>query len=289
MQRFYSIAGTVYRVVADDSIMYQDDGVLSEYVTDPSDESCTVEFNSVIELSEPCGELIFSSDDKLVYSTDGGEIRYEGCINGCFANAVMRIHRFNNKKNVELKRSCDRHLTPKTVLNCLQIDHDVIENGGYILHASYIIHNGKAILFTAPSGTGKSTQADLWVKHRSAELVNGDRAVVMATDKGIYAYGIPFSGSSGVGKNVNAPVLAIVYLSQGKQNRISYLKGIDAFKKIYQGCSVNVWNKNDVAVCVDALNATLSAVPVFHLECLPNEAAVDLLQEKLSEHYSVKM
>lgn len=289
MERFYSIAGTVYRIVADDNIMYEDDGVLSEYVTEPTNASYTVIFNGVSKLSEPAGELIFTSDDKLVYGSDGGEIRYEGCIGGSFSNAVMRVHRINDRKNIELKYGDGRRLTPKTVLNCLQIEHDVIENGGYILHASYIIYNGKAILFTAPSGTGKSTQADLWVKYKNAELINGDRAVVMATDKGVYAHGIPFSGSSGVGKNVNAPILAIVYLSQAKQNKISYLNGFSAFKKIYQGCSVNVWNKKDVSVCVDLLNATLLRVPVFHLECLPNETAVDILQEKLSEHCSAKL
>ena len=72
-------------------------------------------------------------------------------------------------------------------------DHD-----GFILHASYILYRGEAILFSAPSGTGKSTQAAFWKEHRGAEIINGDRVLVIKRDGVFYACGVYVSGTSGI-------------------------------------------------------------------------------------------
>ncbi len=69
-----------------------------------------------------------------------------------------------------------------------------------------------AVLFTAPSGTGKSTQAELWRKHRGASIINGD-CTLIAEDDGVFtAFGFPFSGTSGIFENRKAPIAAVVYL-----------------------------------------------------------------------------
>lgn len=135
------------------------------------------------------------------------------------------------------------------------------------------------MLFTAPSGTGKSTQAQLWCDHRGAELINGDR---IAVGNGMI-YGIPFCGSSTVAKNVTLPLAAVVYLSQAPTNTITRLRGVAAFRKLWEGCSVNVWDEEDMDRCSRAVMDTVAAVPVLHLACTPDERAVALLEQALKE------
>ena len=67
---------------------------------------------------------------------------------------------------------------------------------GCAVHASVIVHNGEAAIFVARSGTGKSTHAELWREHLSAEILNGDHAIVRLEDDRLYVYGSPWSGTS---------------------------------------------------------------------------------------------
>ena len=93
-----------------------------------------------------------------------------------------------------------------------------------MLHAALIRWQGKGILFTAPSGTGKSTQAGLWEKYEEADILNGDRAAVRKDKNGCWqAYGLPYAGSSGIYRNEKAPVSAIIVLRQAYENRIQRL------------------------------------------------------------------
>ena len=61
-----------------------------------------------------------------------------------------------------------------------------IINQGFQLHASVINWKDKGILFSAPSGTGKSTQADLWKKYEGAKVINGDRALIRKRKRRVY-------------------------------------------------------------------------------------------------------
>ena len=59
--------------------------------------------------------------------------------------------------------------------------------------ASFIRWQGRGILFSAPSGTGKSTQANLWVQHQGAEVINGDRAALRQVGGRWQAFGLPYA------------------------------------------------------------------------------------------------
>lgn len=58
------------------------------------------------------------------------------------------------------------------------LERRMLQKDSFILHSAYIRHRGRAILFSAPSGTGKSTQASLWAQYAGAEIINGDRALL---------------------------------------------------------------------------------------------------------------
>lgn len=282
MERCYTIAGVRFRVRCPAEWMYREDGVLAAFRSEGGETEHTMEFTVVKELSPPEGELVYSQPDKRVYRTETAQIRYDGAVSDGLRGAHTRIRREGNISRVQVKDSAIRgRITPKLVLNAMEAEHRIVQGGGFLLHASYICHGGKAILFTAPSGTGKSTQAELWCRLRGARLLNGDRAAVMAEPETIMVRGVPFAGSSGVFENEAFPLAAIVYLSQASETVITPLTGVRAFRSVWEGCSVNIWNPEDVTACTETVLAAIQRVPVFHLACTPDESAVKALEQEM--------
>lgn len=146
------------------------------------------------------------------------------------------------------------------------------------LHSSFIRYRGEGILFTAPSGTGKSTQADLWETYTDAEQLNGDRSVIRCTDGIWTAYGFPFAGSSKIFRNESAPIRAIVVLRQAAENTVSRLRPGESFRLLYSETAIQRWNDAGHTAVVDQLLALCRAIPVYLLRCTPDERAVRLLE-----------
>lgn len=283
MERFYSIAGSTYRVAASDEWMYCEDGVLTPFRVEDPDHDYDIELTVVEQLTPPEGECLFSDPAKRVYGSEEIRCRYEGAVENSPEMAYLRIARAGDHSSVQVKlQSLGAKITPKLVLNSMETEHRIVQNGGFILHASYIRWQDKSILFSAPSGTGKSTQAELWCRLRDAELLNGDRAVVRwDASSGASVWGTPFSGSSGVSKNVTLPLAAIVILSQAPQTTIEPLTGVRAFRYIWEGCSVNAWDREDMEICTQTVLEIVKHVPIFHLACTPDESAVIALEREL--------
>ncbi len=150
-----------------------------------------------------------------------------------------------------------------------------------IIHASFIDVGGSAVLFSAPCGTGKSTQAELWRVHRNAEIINGDKAGVFLKDGKAFAGGVPFCGTSKICKNRNLPLKAIVLLSQGKENRIKRLTGFEALQGVIKNIYLDLLAPLEKQMCIDFVIELLERVPVFSLECTPDEKAVKVLEKEL--------
>ena len=152
---------------------------------------------------------------------------------------------------------------------------------GFLLHASVIEVNGGGILFTAPSGTGKSTQASLWARLRGAQILNGDRAVIRHENGIFYAYGSPYAGTSGIYRNQRVPIRAIVVLSQSDTNKLSPLSSLSAFQMLYRETTTYAWDNEFVDQLSGLLLNLIEAVPVYSLACRPDEGAVSILEQEL--------
>ena len=109
----------------------------------------------------------------------------------------------------------------RTTIQRRVADHLVTRNT-LMLHGSTVAVDGKAFLFTAPCGTGKSTHTRLWreVFGDRAVMVNDDKPFLQITDDGVLAYGSPWSGKHGLASNVCVPLKGICWLHRGKENEI---------------------------------------------------------------------
>lgn len=156
----------------------------------------------------------------------------------------------------------------------------LMKYNAFILHSSCLNYHDKGILFTGPSGIGKSTQASLWEKYENAKLINGDRTIIRYLDKW-YGYGSPYAGSSKCFKNERVEINCIVILEQGHTNTIKRLKSIEAFKMIYSQMIVNSWDKLFVDKIINFINELINNVSIYYLSCTPDQRAVELLKSMI--------
>ena len=146
-----------------------------------------------------------------------------------------------------------------------------------LFHSSVVSYQGKAYMFLGHSGTGKSTHSSLWLKHiEGTELVNDDNPVVRIIDGVARVYGSPWSGKTPCYRNVVYPVGAIVKLDQTPYNEIKRLKGVRAYAAVVPSISGKRWDKQLAEGLHETENQLAQIVPVWHLDCLPDEAAARL-------------
>lgn len=150
-----------------------------------------------------------------------------------------------------------------------------------LMHASYIGYKGEGILFSADCGVGKSTQAELWRRYMGAEVINGDKAGVAVQPDGVYVYGLPFCGTSGICKNKSLPLKAIVLLGQATENKIARITGVQAIQSLLGNVYLDFKTPGETQQCIDTIIELLRTVPVYRLDCTPDKRAVEKLAEEL--------
>ena len=150
----------------------------------------------------------------------------------------------------------------------------------FFLHASAVIYQGKAYLFSAPSGGGKSTHAALWQKHFGAKLLNGDKVLIEVREDQCIAHGSPVAGSSGIYEQASAPIAAVYLLKKEKENRVIPIPKRSALMALY---SEAIKDRKDPAFntkLLDLIEKMLICVPVHTLACLPEKSAVESVLQK---------
>jgi hypothetical protein len=146
-----------------------------------------------------------------------------------------------------------------------------------LFHSSVVSYKGYGYMFLGHSGMGKSTHSSLWLKYiDGVELMNDDNPVVKIIDGKAIIFGSPWSGKTPCYKNISAPVGAFVRINQYPENRIQKLQGIPAYAALLPAISGMRWDKS----LSEGLHKTeewlASHVPVYYLDCLPDEGAAKL-------------
>ena len=151
------------------------------------------------------------------------------------------------------------------------------------MHASVVVNAGKAFLWLAKSGTGKSTHSQLWLDHvPGSRLLNDDNPVVRVMEDGhTEVFGTPWSGKTPCYKNEHYPAGAFSEIVRSPENRITRKSVLEAYALLYSSSS---GFKADPAMS-DGLNVTyekiLRSTPCFTLECRPDADAARVSSETL--------
>ena len=236
------------------------------------------------------GKLLFKDENARIINSDGYVYRFLSHYvpsSDCFCDYACikeTEESANGKYTVYMLESYGENLFNSLVFSVMCIDHSLAQFGAAVLHSAYIEYNSKAILFTAPKQTGKSTQAALWQESKGARIINGDRSIIKMNCGVPYAYGLPYAGTSKICHSESYPIGAVVLLSQAETNRARILKGAEAFKAIYRNLYLNTWSKYDVNAVTDITAELAVSVPVCSLECTPDQKAVDELYALLKDY-----
>ncbi|MCD7808710.1 MAG: hypothetical protein LUH02_05150 [Erysipelotrichaceae bacterium] len=167
------------------------------------------------------------------------------------------------------------------ICNMMGLERILLQFDGLLLHSSFIRYKDMGILFSASSGVGKSTQADLWVKYENAEILNGDRAGLRKQKDEWYAYGLPYAGSSKIYRNENAPIKAIIMLEQAPLNEIRKLSPREAMMLIYPQITIHTWDRRYVEKILPLIEDLVTTIPIYKLRCLPDKGAVEAVKKCL--------
>lgn len=153
-------------------------------------------------------------------------------------------------------------------------DYTLSFKHGIIFHSSAIAVNGKAYLFTAPSGTGKSTHARLWREMLGdrAVMINDDKPIIRWVDGDFYVYGTPWNGKHRLDTNTRAKIAAICELRRGTTNRI-YKISPQEMLMVVMNQTIRPTEANKVDNLIFILDKLLTAVPLYRLECDISEEA----------------
>jgi hypothetical protein len=160
------------------------------------------------------------------------------------------------------------------------------EKDTLVLHAVVVSCEDKGYIFLGPCHTGKSTHARLWLEHvEGTELVNDDHPVV----RGGVVYGSPWGGlKTPCHRNVSFPIGGIVRLSQAPENKIHRLSGIEAYLNLYCSDMRRIGDSSIAKNIDECLHQTkdklAQTIPMWHLECLPDEAAARLCYETITNN-----
>lgn len=273
----YNIAGL--NIIINSEIRYRQSDAFSRFIDQKNDSD--IEINILLKNRESnINKLeIFEDVSNSIYKQNNIFYReYHGNNSknplSCFIQKVQK----NNKYYCYLYKNSVMNYTTYDIFSMVGLEYLLNLNKTIILHSSQILYQGKSILFTAPSGIGKSTQADLWEKYENAEIINGDRSAIRKIDGVWTSYGLPYAGSSKIYKNIASPIGAIVILRQGKVNEIKRASKIELFKLLYSETTVNIWDKEYIKRTSDIIENIVNEVPVYIYYCLPDKSAVDKLK-----------
>lgn len=276
----YSFAGVKIRIESEEPI--RDSGEFPAFIAGDEKADFTVRViqNAVPErtgicISEkPASALYFSDGTKKLYSSYCTAYDRKWHDYACFERkgdaGILTVDGTDG-------------LWDNMIIKAIALPALMLEKGRAVLHSSYVLHKGKAVIFTGASGAGKSTQAALWNESFGAVTVNGDRTALGFENGVLTAYGFPLCGSSAVALNVTAPVKAVVSLGKSAENSISMVGAGEAFGILMNGMCYEPRDREESELASDFASKTAASVPVYRFLCRPDSSAAEFLERILYE------
>ena len=158
-------------------------------------------------------------------------------------------------------------------------DRDVL-----MTHGSTVAVDGKAYLFTAKCGTGKSTHTRLWrqVFAERAVMVNDDKPFLQITASGVFASGSPWSGKHGLDTNITVPLQGICILERGKENRIRQITPEEALPMLLHQSYCPLAREKH-ARFKELVNQLAAKTPLWHMQCNMDPSAATVSHNAMSQ------
>lgn len=158
----------------------------------------------------------------------------------------------------------------------------MIASGVSVLHAACVKTGNRAVAFSGPSGTGKSTRASRWVDVLGAEWISGDRPAIDPVHRMVY--GVPWDGKEQIFNNVSCPLHCILEVHRSSSTMIRKLSAKQAYHFLASQVLVPMWDPLLAAKAMVELRQITENIPVYRLFCdwtdLAAKETMDMLFNK---------
>lgn len=184
-----------------------------------------VEVNSIYdEVHAYCADYLTDAPSDYSVTTTQADIDFER----------EKSAREDAVEGIPTRRFSDGYLEELAVYR--KIAEQMISYDTILFHGSVIAVDGVGYLFTAKSGTGKSTHTRLWREYFGdrAVMVNDDKPLLKIADSGVIAYGTPYNGKHRLGTNISVPLKAICILTRATENHIEPITREQAYTMLLQ-------------------------------------------------------
>lgn len=159
----------------------------------------------------------------------------------------------------------------------------LLDFNGFLLHASAVAMDNRAYLFSAKSGTGKSTHTSLWQEVYGAEraiIINDDKPAIRLLKDDFYVYGTPWSGKTNKNINTKVPLGAIIFIERSEENWIKKIDTKQALNLILNQ-TIRPQQVEKIDKLLILLDKLLKVIPIYKLGCNISEEAVRLVKETI--------
>jgi hypothetical protein len=238
-----------------------------------------VSFGTVRQISCAGRQLFYERD---LYWSENGEFTEVALWEKDKIAPIARLRANKKWDQIEIRIAPSAY--PQYILKTLgeiAFRTSILFHSGLVVHAAAIEWQGLGIIFSAPAGTGKTTQANLWRDYCGAVVLNGDRPALRVLEGKTYVYGTPWSGSMPDFLNRKAPLTAVVLVKQAGANRLRELTLPEAVGLLAPRCFLPYWDRQLMDMALSNLSRVIAGTPVYLLECLPDRGAVELVRQRV--------
>ena len=164
------------------------------------------------------------------------------------------------------------------------IAEQIPEFDAFVFHGAAVSIDGEGYVFTAPSGTGKTTHIDLLLKHypERVKIINGDKPIIRILEDGVYVCSTPWAGKENWQVNTRAKLRGIVLLSRAADNHIERVEPARHFGEIIH----QVYLPRESSAkekTLELINALAARVNFYSLGCNISPDAAKTSFDELSQ------
>jgi len=280
---YLNIAGITFKVCGNlyDYFTYR----VRNYICEKNDNQDVVisyrEDNSIIP---PKCEIIKKDSFRYFGENENYYINYD-VLNENSYSALMEISKSGKEVHCSLYDVEDLGGASLSIRSFNMIG-EVIKNivilyNGLCIHSSSLSYMNNGVIFSAPSGTGKSTHTRLWQKvFDGVEIINDDMPIIRKIDGVWNLCGSPWSGKTEINTNKRVPLKAVVFLERGEKNEIEEIKAPECVFKIIGQTLLPTYKELTKAVMAN-IASLVESVPVYRLKCNISDEAPVTVAKKL--------
>lgn len=160
-----------------------------------------------------------------------------------------------------------------------RIAERLLSYSGFLMHAVVADINGTGVAFLAPSGTGKTTHAELWRKclGSSFKYVNGDKPLVRVINNRIYAYGTPWAGKENFHSNMKTKLKKVCFIKRAEENSCVRLKKTEILEPLMN--QIYIPENASILSFLNLLSIFIESVEFYTINCNTDISAAKLAYE----------